>query len=89
MEEFKDQLPKEEYTKLKEGITNIKKKIEGLDKENDTIDAIKPMIDEFQKSSLSLFEMAYKKVNICKFIKVKCFCFYINQFINFVDAQCS
>jgi molecular chaperone DnaK len=75
MEEFKDQLPKEEYTKLKEGITNIKQKIEGLDRENDTIDAIKPMIDEFQKSSLSLFEMAYKKVNICKFMIVKHFSF--------------
>jgi molecular chaperone DnaK len=63
MEEFKDQLPKEEYEKLKEGIVNIKAKIESLDREKDTIDDIKPMIDEFQKSSLSLFEMAYKKMH--------------------------
>jgi molecular chaperone DnaK len=63
MEEFKDQLPKEEYEKLKEGITKIREKLGGLDRENDTIESIKPMIDEFQKDSLKLFEMAYKKVS--------------------------
>ena len=63
MEEFKDQLPKEEYEKLKEGISKIREKINTLDKENDTIETIKPMIDDFQKDSLKLFEMAYKKVN--------------------------
>lgn len=63
MEEFKDQLPKEEYEKLKEGITKIREKLGQLDRENDTIDSIKPMVDEFQKDSLKLFEMAYKKVN--------------------------
>ena len=62
MEEFKDQLPKEEYEKLKEGIVKIREKLGAIDKENDTIDSIKPMIDEFQKDSLKLFEMAYKKV---------------------------
>lgn len=64
MEEFKDQLPKEEYEKLKEGITKIREKLNAIDKENDTIESIKPMIDEFQKDSLKLFEMAYKKVKI-------------------------
>ena len=63
MDEFKDQLPKEEYEKLKTGITEIKDKLNGLDRENDTIDAIKPMVDNFQKDSLKLFELAYKKVN--------------------------
>lgn len=63
MEEFKDQLPKEEYEKLKEGIAKIREKITTLDRENDTIEAIKPMIDDFQKDSLKLFEMAYKKMH--------------------------
>jgi molecular chaperone DnaK len=70
MEEFKDQLPKEEYEKLKEGISKIREKITSLDKENDTVETIKPMIDDFQKDSLKLFEMAYKKVNINLFIKL-------------------
>ena len=64
MEEFKDQLPKDEYEKLKGGIVKIKEKLGSVDRENDTIDAIKPMIDEFQKDSLKLFEMAYKKVGL-------------------------
>ena len=64
MEEFKDQLPKEEYEKLKQGIVDIKDKLGKLDRENDTVDAFKPMIDSFQKDSLKLFEMAYKKVKI-------------------------
>jgi molecular chaperone DnaK len=64
MDEFKDQLPKEEYEKLKEGINKIREKLTKLDKENDTVESIKPMVDEFQKDSLKLFEMAYKKVII-------------------------
>jgi len=62
MDEFKDQLPKEEYEKLKEGIAKIREKLTKLDKENDTVESIKPMVDEFQKDSLKLFEMAYKKM---------------------------
>lgn len=62
MEEYKDQLPKEEYETLKKGITTIKDKLNVLDRENDTIDDIKPMVDEFQKDSLKLFELAYKKM---------------------------
>ncbi len=62
MEEFKDQLPKDEYEKLKEGIAKIREKLGALDRENDTIDSIKPLVDGFQKDSLKLFEMAYKKV---------------------------
>jgi molecular chaperone DnaK len=64
MEEFKDQLPKDEYTKLKDGIVSIRDKLAKVDRENDTSDAIKPLVDEFQKNSLKLFEMAYKKVNL-------------------------
>ena len=63
MEEFKSQLPQDEYTKLKDGIVSIRDKLTKVDRENDSSDAIKPLVDEFQKSSLKLFEMAYKKVN--------------------------
>jgi molecular chaperone DnaK len=62
MDEYKDQLPKDEYDKLKEGIVKIREKLSTLDKENDTIESIKPLIDNFQKDSLKLFEIAYKKV---------------------------
>jgi len=62
MEEYKDQLPKEEYDTLKKGMEEIREKLNGLDKENDTIDDIKPMVDNFQKDSLKLFELAYKKM---------------------------
>jgi len=62
MDEFKDQLPKEEYEKLKGGLTNIREKLGAVDRENDTVDAIKPLVDEFQKDSLKLFELAYKKM---------------------------
>ncbi len=62
MDEFKDQLPKEEYEKLKDGLGKIREKLGKVDRENDTVDAIKPLVDEFQKDSLKLFEMAYKKM---------------------------
>jgi molecular chaperone DnaK len=62
MEEFKDQLPSEEYTKLKSGLEKIREKISKLDRDNDSIDVIKPDVDAFQKDSLKLFEMAYKKM---------------------------
>merc|ERR1712129_217804 len=62
MEEYKDQLPAEEYEKLKGGLSTIKEKLAGLDRDNATIDDIKPQVDEFQKDSLILFELAYKKM---------------------------
>lgn len=62
MEEYKDQLPKEEYDNLKKGMEDIKQKLSALDRDNDTIDDIKPMVDNFQKDSLKLFELAYKKM---------------------------
>lgn len=63
MEEYKDQLPTEEYEKLKVGLEEIRTKLSGLDKENDSVEDIKPLVDNFQKDSLKLFEMAYKKVS--------------------------
>lgn len=63
MEEYKDQLPKDEYEKLKEGIVKIREKLNTLDRDNDTVETIKPLLDNFQKDSLKLFELAYKKVS--------------------------
>jgi len=62
MEEYKDQLPKEEYDNLKKGMAEIKEKLGGLDRDNATVEDIKPMVDNFQKDSLKLFELAYKKM---------------------------
>merc|ERR1719223_1048964 len=62
MEEYKDQLPAEEYDTLKKGMEDIKQKLAGLDRDNDNIDDIKPLVDNFQKDSLKLFELAYKKM---------------------------
>jgi len=45
-------------------MVSIRDKLAKVDRENDTSDAIKPLVDEFQKNSLKLFEMAYKKVNL-------------------------
>ena len=63
MEEYKDQLPADEYQKLKAGIEEIRSKLSSLDKDNDKVEDIKPLVDNFQKDSLKLFEMAYKKVS--------------------------
>ncbi len=62
MDEFKSQLPQDEYKKLKDDINNVRDKLTKIDRENDSSDSIKPLVDELQKSSLKLFEMAYKKV---------------------------
>lgn len=60
MEEFKEQLPKEECDKLKEKIEELRKVL--ANKENETPDKIKSTTNELQQASLKLFEMAYKKV---------------------------
>lgn len=62
MEEYKDQLPKEEYDNLKKGMEEIRSKLGSMDRDNSTVDDIKPMVDNFQKDSLKLFEIAYKKM---------------------------
>lgn len=64
MEEFKDQLPSEEYEKLKEKITKTREVL--ANKENETPEKIKETVNELQQSSLKLFEMAYKKVSYHK-----------------------
>merc|ERR1719208_705575 len=60
MDEFKDQLPSEDVTKMKEKITEVRDKLQ--DKENMDPEEIKKTVSELQQSSLKLFEMAYKKM---------------------------
>ncbi|CAG5124295.1 unnamed protein product, partial [Candidula unifasciata] len=60
MEEFKDQLPKEECDKLKEKIADVKNVI--ANKDSKTPDEIRQQTSDLQQASLKLFEMAYKKM---------------------------
>merc|ERR1719486_1874459 len=60
MEEFKDQLPAEDVTKIKTQIQDVREKL--ADKDNMTGEEIKKTVSELQQSSLKLFEMAYKKM---------------------------
>jgi len=60
MEEFKDQLPKEECDSLKEKIASVKETI--ANKDSKEPEEIKQEINDLQQSSLKLFEMAYKKM---------------------------
>lgn len=60
MDEYKDQLPKEETDKLKEEIAKLR---EMLAKKDDTDpEEFRKATNTLQQSSLKLFEMAYKKV---------------------------
>nr|AHK26790.1 heat shock 70 kDa protein cognate 5-like protein [Epicauta chinensis] len=60
MEEYKDQLPKEECDKLKEEIAKVREILA----KKDTADPeeIRQVTSTLQQSSLKLFEMAYKKM---------------------------
>merc|ERR1719428_2404780 len=60
MEEFKDQLPSEDVTNMKEKITDVRDKL--ADKDNMDPEEIKKTVSDLQQSSLKLFEMAYKKM---------------------------
>jgi molecular chaperone DnaK len=61
MEEYKDQLPKEECDKLREEITKVRELL--ADKDNADPEAVRKETGTLQQSSLKLFEMAYKKVS--------------------------
>ena len=64
MEEYKDQLPKEDADKMREDIAKLREKLARKDEE--TPEAIKEATGEVQKSALKLFEIAYKsKVCVC------------------------
>jgi len=60
MEEFKDQLPAEETTKIKEQISKVREML--ANKDNVDPETIKKEVSDLQQSSLKLFEMAYKKM---------------------------
>merc|ERR1711936_161860 len=60
MEEFKDQLPSEDVTNMKEKIVEVRDKLQ--DKDNMDPEEIKKTVSDLQQSSLKLFEMAYKKM---------------------------
>jgi len=60
MNEFKDQLPKEECDKLQEQIAQVR---EVVAKKDDTSpEEIRKLTSSLQQASLKLFEMAYKKM---------------------------
>lgn len=61
MEEYKDQLPKEECDKLREEMAKVRELL--ADKENADPEAVRKETGNLQQSSLKLFEMAYKKVS--------------------------
>lgn len=60
IEEFKDQLPAEEVTKIRNLISDVRGKL--ANKDNMDGEEIKKTVNELQQSSLKLFEMAYKKM---------------------------
>ncbi|TNN63900.1 Stress-70 protein, mitochondrial [Liparis tanakae] len=60
MEEFKDQLPADECTKLKEEISKVRDLL--ANKDSETGENIKQAATNLQQASLKLFEMAYKKM---------------------------
>lgn len=60
MDEFKDQLPAEECTKLKEHITKVRDIL--ANKDDKAPEDIKSATNALQQASLKLFEMAYKKM---------------------------
>merc|ERR1719323_2868260 len=60
MDEFKDQLPAEDVTKMKDQIKEVREKL--ANKDNMSGEEIKKTVSDLQQSSLKLFEMAYKKM---------------------------
>ncbi|XP_065645030.1 stress-70 protein, mitochondrial isoform X2 [Hydra vulgaris] len=61
MEEYKDQLPKEEYEELKTEIANVRKVLEKKD-EIKSAEELRESFQKLQQKSLKLFEMVYKKM---------------------------
>lgn len=60
MEEFKDQLPAEECSKLRDQIAQVREFL--ANKDSKQPEEIKKATNELQQASLKLFEMAYKKM---------------------------
>merc|ERR1712136_536201 len=60
IEEYKDQVPAEDATKIKEKIAEVREAL--TNKDNMDPEEIKKTVNDLQQSSLKLFEMAYKKM---------------------------
>merc|ERR1712002_162376 len=60
MDEYKDQIPSEEYEKLKVKIEETKTML--AEKDNHSGEDIKAKVSDLQQASLKLFEIAYKKM---------------------------
>merc|ERR1712168_267099 len=60
MEEFKDQLPAEDATKMKDQIKEVREKL--ANKDSMDPEEIKKTVNDLQRQALKLFEMAYKKM---------------------------
>lgn len=60
MEEFKDQLPSEECSKLRDQIAQVREML--ANKDSKSPEDIKKATNDLQQASLKLFEMAYKKM---------------------------
>merc|ERR1712241_902908 len=60
MEEFKEQLPADECTSLKEKIAELQKVLDN--REEESPERIRAKVNGLQQASLKLFEMAYKKM---------------------------
>jgi len=60
VEEYKDQLPAEDVTKIKDKIAEVREAL--TNKDSMDPEEIKKTVNELQQSSLKLFEMAYKKM---------------------------
>jgi len=60
MDEYKDQIPSEEYEKLKAKIEETKTML--ANKDSHEGEEIKAKVSDLQQASLKLFEIAYKKM---------------------------
>merc|ERR1719415_120700 len=60
MDEYKDQLPTEDVTKMTDQIKEVREKL--ANKDDMSGEEIKKTVSDLQQASLKLFEMAYKKM---------------------------
>merc|ERR1711874_448744 len=59
LEEYKDQVPAEDVTKMKDQIKEVREKLANKDEMSG--EEIKKTVSDLQSSSLKMFEVAYKK----------------------------
>merc|ERR1712109_196837 len=61
LEEYKDQVPAEDVTKMKDQIKEVREKLANKDEMSG--EEIKKTVSDLQSSSLKMFEVAYKKMH--------------------------